>query len=251
MTTNLFVGGLPYEITQEELEKLFASCGKVTHVKLIMDRETGRSKGFGFVEMATEQEAATALRKLPGTDMGGRKIFVTEARPKEERPDAAPSKPAFVPGPGFVERRSGKDRRQAGGFGAPKAWEKPAERRESFGDKPRWGDKPKFGDKPKWGDKPGGFGPKKFGDKPKWGDKPGGFGPKKFGDKPKWGDKPGGFGPKKFGDKPKWGDKPGGSGPKKFGDKPGGFGPKKFGDKPRGFGPKKFGKPGGGFRKRD
>ncbi|MFI5346772.1 MAG: RNA recognition motif domain-containing protein [Elusimicrobiota bacterium] len=240
MTTNLFVGGLSYETTQEELEKMFASCGKVAHVKLIMDRETSRSKGFGFVEMATEAEAAAALKKLGGAMLNGKKIFVNEARPKEERPDAAPSKPAFVPGPGFVERRSGKDRRQAGGFGAPKAFgEKPAERRVSFGEKPRWADKPK------WGDKPGGFAPRKFGDKP------GGFGPKKFGDKPKWGDKPGGFGPKKFGDKPKWGDKPGGFGPKKFGDKPAGFGPKKFGDKPRGFGPKKFGKPGGFRGKRD
>ncbi|MDE2143623.1 MAG: RNA-binding protein [Elusimicrobia bacterium] len=196
MTTNLFVGGLSYETTQDELEKLFAACGKVAHVKLIMDRETGRSKGFGFVEMATEAEAAAALKKLSGATLGGRQIFVNEARPKEERPDAAGPKPAFVPGPGFVERRSGKDRRKAGGFGAPKSWAAPSERRESFGDKPRWSDKPK------WGDKPRGFGPKKFGDKPKWADKPGGFGPKKFGDKPKWADKPGGFGPKKFGKKP-------------------------------------------------
>jgi RNA recognition motif-containing protein len=244
MTTNLFVGGLSYETTQDELEKLFATCGKVTHVKLIMDRETSRSKGFGFVEMATEAEAAAALKKLGGATLGGKQIFVNEARPKEERPDAFPAKPAAAR-PGFVERRSGKDRRQAGGFGAPKKWEaKPAERRESFGGEKKWGDKPGgFGPK-KWGDKPGGFAPKK------WGDKPGGFGPKKFGDKPggfapkKWGDKPGGFGPKKFG------DKPGGFGPKKFGGKPGGFGPKKFGGKPGGFG-KRGGKPGGFGGKRD
>jgi len=107
MTNNLFVGGLPYETTREELTKLFAACGKVNDVKLIMDGFTGRSKGFGFVEMSTEAEAQAAMAKLNGTTLGQRQLFISEARPQEKRPSGLPGKP------GFVERRSGlKDRRR-------------------------------------------------------------------------------------------------------------------------------------------
>lgn len=167
MAKNLFVGGLPYETTQEELERLFASCGTVASAKLIMDRDTGRSKGFGFIEMATEAEAQAAIKKLNGTTLGSRQIFINEARPQEKRPGAALDKP------GFVEKRSGvKDRRRqpAPGFAG--------EQRKAFGEKKPW-------------DKPGGFGGKKkwSGKKKPW-DKPGGF----SGGKKKWGGKPGGFG---------------------------------------------------------
>ncbi|MFA6029380.1 MAG: RNA-binding protein [Elusimicrobiota bacterium] len=267
MTKNIFVGGIAYETTKEELEQLFSTCGKVSDVKLIMDRHTGRSKGFGFVEMATEEDAQTAMTKLNGATLGRRQIFLSEARPQAERTDdAPPSAPSSaprapraagsgdnIPGtPGFVERRSGRDRRahpptpsssgeDRGGFGA-KRWEK---RPGGFDRKKPWERKPAFGEKKEWGSKPGGFGGPK-----KWGDKPGFRGPKKFGDKPGFG------GPRKFGDKPgfsgpkKWGDKPSFGGPKKWGDKPGFRGPKKFGDKPSFGGPKKFGDKPGGFKKK-
>ncbi|MCX5794748.1 MAG: hypothetical protein NTY77_04560 [Elusimicrobia bacterium] len=115
MSANLFVGGLPYETTQEELMQLFAACGKVSTVKLIMDGLTGRSKGFAFVEMSTEAEAQAAVAKLNGTAMGERQLSVSEARAQERRPEVARG---ARPGgelirPDSVERRSGpKDRRR-------------------------------------------------------------------------------------------------------------------------------------------
>jgi hypothetical protein len=242
MANKLFVGGLSYDTTQDELTKLFASCGTVADVKLIMDRETGRSKGFAFIEMGSDAEAKAAILKLNGTTVGQRSIFINEARPKEERLEGPAPRTVGPGSPGFVERRSGvKDRRrQPGAPGGEKKWgAEAAPRRESFGEK-KWGDKPAFGGEKKWS-KPGGFGPKKWGDKPGGDRKPGGFGPKKWGDKPGGDRKPGGFGPKKWGDKPGGDKKPGGFGPKKWG-KPGGK--PGFGGKPGGFGKS------GGFGKR-
>jgi RNA recognition motif-containing protein len=157
MGKTLFVGGLPYETTQEELARLFSACGKVADVKLIMDRQTGRSKGFGFVEMGTEAEARTAASKLNGSVVGQRAIFINEARPKDERPPAP--KPYGPGSPGFVERRSGKDRRRQPG---------------DFGSEKKRGAEPGRGDPWKKWVKPGGSG-KPF-------RKPGGFrGPKRGG----------------------------------------------------------------------
>lgn len=85
MNNKLFVGNLPYSATEEELREAFAQAGTVTSVKIIMDRESGRSKGFGFVEMATDPEANTAMEKLNGADYAGRAITVSIARPQEPR----------------------------------------------------------------------------------------------------------------------------------------------------------------------
>ena len=87
MAKKLFVGGLPYETSDAELEKLFSEMGKVESATIITDRNTGRSRGFGFVEMAADEEAAKAIEKLNGTEVGERKIVVAEARPREERPE--------------------------------------------------------------------------------------------------------------------------------------------------------------------
>lgn len=84
MATKLFVGGLPYSVTDDELQSAFAGVGNVESAKVITDRETGRSKGFGFVEMGSEDEAKAAVEQLNGSDLGGRSISVSEARPKEE-----------------------------------------------------------------------------------------------------------------------------------------------------------------------
>lgn len=86
MATNLFVGGLPYSTTDDELRDLFASFGAVSSAKVIFDRETNRSKGFGFVEMDNADEAQEAIKQLHDSDFGGRKIAVNEAHPKEARP---------------------------------------------------------------------------------------------------------------------------------------------------------------------
>ena len=90
MGKKLFVGGLPFATTNEELEKLFSEVGTVESATVITDRMTGRSRGFGFVEMASEEEAAKAIEKLNGNKLGERDIVVSEAKPREERSDRAP-----------------------------------------------------------------------------------------------------------------------------------------------------------------
>ena len=85
--TKLFVGGLPFDVTEDQLHEMFTAFGQVASAKLITDRDTGRSKGFGFVEMPNDTEAQTAIQKLNGTQVGGRSIAVNVARPMEPRGD--------------------------------------------------------------------------------------------------------------------------------------------------------------------
>jgi RNA recognition motif-containing protein len=85
MATNLFVGSLAYSVTDDELQQFFASAGNVVSAKVIMDRESGRSKGFGFVEMGSDDEAKAAIAQLDGKDLNGRAISVNEARPRPPR----------------------------------------------------------------------------------------------------------------------------------------------------------------------
>lgn len=187
MANNIYVGGFPYKTTKEELAKLFSTCGTVLSAKIILDRETGRPKGFGFVEMSTDAEAKTAVEKLNGAFMGERKIFVVEGRLKKDRPagrQPGPDTPPKPGQPGFVERRSGRDRRQrsAGPVAGPdrrdaappppaapapaaaKPWEKKPWEKKPWGKKPfdaaakPWEKKPydpssKENHKP-WGKKP-------------------------------------------------------------------------------------------------
>lgn len=80
----LYVGGLPYQTTDEELTELFNQAGRVTFARIITDRDTGRSKGFGFVEMSTDQEAQNAIARLNGTSVGSRTITVNEARERQD-----------------------------------------------------------------------------------------------------------------------------------------------------------------------
>ena len=128
MNKRLFVAGLPFSSTQDELRDLFASVGNVVSTSIITDRETGRSKGFGFVEMETSEEASSAIAKLNDTDFGGRKLIVAEAKPMEERRDRPQ-------GGGFGGR--------SGGFG----------KREDFGR--REGGRGNFGRSGKIGHRPG------------------------------------------------------------------------------------------------
>ena len=139
MTNKLFVGGFPYETTQEQLTELFKTCGKVKSVKILTDRETGRSRGISFVEMSSETEAKAAIDKLNGTNLGTRKIFVTEARPPEKRPAGGPAgRPS---GGGY-----------GGGQDAPPTDDPP---RRSFAER-----KKKWADKKKWERKSGGGKPR-------------------------------------------------------------------------------------------
>jgi cold-inducible RNA-binding protein len=84
MGRKLYVGNLTYEVTDGDLEKLFESHGTVESAQVIMDRDTGRSKGFGFVEMKSDQEAQAAIAGLNGQDNGGRALTVNEAKPRTE-----------------------------------------------------------------------------------------------------------------------------------------------------------------------
>ncbi|MFL5327650.1 MAG: RNA recognition motif domain-containing protein [Gemmataceae bacterium] len=86
MGTKLYVGNLQYATTDADLSSMFEPHGTVKSAQVIMDRDTGRSKGFGFVEMGTDQEAQAAIAALNGQQVGGRSLTVNEARPKEARP---------------------------------------------------------------------------------------------------------------------------------------------------------------------
>ncbi len=104
MAKKLFVGGLSYETTDETLKETFSQVGTVETADIIFDRMSGRSKGFGFVEMSTEEEAQKAIETLNGTELDGKTITVNEARPKESRPRQ-----------GFRRDYGGGDRRGSGG----------------------------------------------------------------------------------------------------------------------------------------
>lgn len=82
---NLFVGNLPFTATEDELRSLFSAFGEVQQVRIMTDRDTGRSRGFAFVEVADDEAAAKAVADLNGKDFGGRQLTINEARPKPER----------------------------------------------------------------------------------------------------------------------------------------------------------------------
>lgn len=86
MAKRLYVGGLPYRTTDQELQEAFAQAGTVTSATIIMDKMRGQSKGFGFVEMSTDEEAMKAIEMWNGKELGGRTLTVNEARPMEARP---------------------------------------------------------------------------------------------------------------------------------------------------------------------
>ncbi|MGE0763897.1 MAG: RNA recognition motif domain-containing protein [Bdellovibrionales bacterium] len=85
MSKKLYVGNLPYSATDQSLTDMFSQCGSVQSARVIMDRDSGRSKGFGFVEMSTDQEATNSISRLNGADLDGRAINVSEAKPQAPR----------------------------------------------------------------------------------------------------------------------------------------------------------------------
>lgn len=86
MGNKLYVGNLPYTVRDEDLQQAFSAFGSVNSAKVMMERETGRSKGFGFVEMGSDAEAQSAIQGMNGQSLGGRSLVVNEARPMEPRP---------------------------------------------------------------------------------------------------------------------------------------------------------------------
>ena len=83
---NIYVGNLPYSTDRDELRAVFEQYGEVSSARVVTDRETGRSRGYGFVEMPNAEQAQAAIEALNGKEIGGRKAVVNEARPREERP---------------------------------------------------------------------------------------------------------------------------------------------------------------------
>ena len=82
----IYVGNMPYSVTNEDLSDMFKEYGDVAEATIIMDRETGRSKGFGFVDMPSNSDSDRAMKRLNGTQLGGRALVVNQARPRESRP---------------------------------------------------------------------------------------------------------------------------------------------------------------------
>jgi RNA recognition motif-containing protein len=111
MGNKLYVGNLPFSSTEDSLRDLFGQVGSVTDVMIALDRQTGRSRGFGFVTFSADSEAAAAVEKFHGTDLEGRTIQVNEARPREERPRTGGG------GGGGYERRGGGGGGYRGGGG--------------------------------------------------------------------------------------------------------------------------------------
>ena len=112
MSNKLYVGGLPYSVTEGKLEEIFAEYGSVQSARVISDKFTGQSRGFGFVEMASSEEAQKAIAALNGTQLDGRTLVVNEARPQERRPG----------GGGGYGGGGGGNRRGGGGGGGRNRW---------------------------------------------------------------------------------------------------------------------------------
>ena len=173
MGNKLYVGNLPYQVRDNDLEQAFGQFGSVTSAKVMMERDTGRSKGFGFVEMGSDEEAQAAINGMNGQSLGGRNLVVNEARPMEPRPP-----------------RSG-----GGGFGGPRGGGFGGGNRGGFGG----GDRGGFGGGGGYGG--GGFGGGGdrggYGDRGGRGDGGGGYGrggnDRGFGCGDRGGDRDGGF----------------------------------------------------------
>ncbi len=114
MGNKLYVGNLPYSVRDEDLQQSFSEFGSVTSAKVMMERDTGRSKGFGFVEMGSDAEAQAAINGMNGQSMGGRSVVVNEARPMEARP---PRSGGFGGGSGGGFGGGGGGGRSGGGYG--------------------------------------------------------------------------------------------------------------------------------------
>ena len=111
----LYVGGLPYQTTDQDLIDLFNQAGQVTFARVITDRDTGRSKGFGFVEMSNDQEAQDAIARLNGTSLGSRTITVNEARERQDSGNRGGGGGGYGHG-GGGGRRSGGNGGGGGGY---------------------------------------------------------------------------------------------------------------------------------------
>ena len=119
MGNKLYVGNLPYSVRDSDLEQSFGQFGAVTSAKVMMERDTGRSKGFGFVEMGSDAEALAAIEGMNGAPLGGRSLVVNEARPMEPRPPRTGGGGGYGGGGGGGYGGGGGGREGGGGFRSP------------------------------------------------------------------------------------------------------------------------------------
>ena len=117
MGNKLYVGNLPYSVRDSDLEQSFGQFGAVTSAKVMMERDTGRSKGFGFVEMGSDAEALAAIEGMNGAPLGGRSLVVNEARPMEPRPPRTGGGGGYGGGGGGYGGGGGGGGREGGGGG--------------------------------------------------------------------------------------------------------------------------------------
>ena len=117
MGNKLYVGNLPYTVRDEDLQQSFGAFGSITSAKVMMERDTGRSKGFGFVEMGSDAEAQAAIAGMNGQSLGGRSITVNEARPMEARPPRTGGFGGGGGGYGGGGGGGGGERSGGGGYG--------------------------------------------------------------------------------------------------------------------------------------
>ena len=117
MGNKLYVGNLPYSVRDSDLEQAFGQFGAVTSAKVMMERDTGRSKGFGFVEMGSDAEAQAAISGMNGQSLGGRSVTVNEARPMEARPPRSGGYGGGGDRSGGGGYGGGGDRSGGGGYG--------------------------------------------------------------------------------------------------------------------------------------
>jgi cold-inducible RNA-binding protein len=118
MSTKLYVGNLSFNTSNEDLQELFGQAGTVETVNIVEDRDTGRSRGFGFVEMSSKEEASTAIEQLNGKEIDGRSLTVNEARPREERSGGGGGNR----GGGRGGYGGGGNRGGGGGYGGGSRW---------------------------------------------------------------------------------------------------------------------------------
>lgn len=109
MAMKLYVGNLSFQTTSEDLQQLFAQAGTVESATVVEDRDTGRSRGFGFVEMASKEEGEKAIEQFNGTDMNGRNLTVNEARPREDRGNRGGGRGGYGGGGGGGYGGGGRD----------------------------------------------------------------------------------------------------------------------------------------------
>ena len=174
MGNKLYVGNLPYQVRDSDLEQAFGQFGSVTSAKVMMERDTGRSKGFGFVEMGSDEEAQAAVNGMNGQSLGGRNLVVNEARPMEPRPPRSGGGGFGGPrGGGFGGggNRGGFGGGDRGGFGGGGGY--------GGGGFGGGGDRGGYGDRGGRGDGGGGYGrggnDRGFGGGDRGGDRDGGF----------------------------------------------------------------------------